>query len=148
MITIFWLVAFVIFTGIEVATLALTTVWFAGGAFVAFLVSLTGVPVEAQLAVFLIVSFLLLFLTRPFAAKYINSSTERTNADSLIGAYAKVTARISNEQGTGAAVVNGQEWTARAKENQAVFEPGDKVIIEEIRGVKLIVSAVEKKPEE
>ena len=40
MSSIYWLIAFVILVGIEVATMALTTIWFAGGALVAFLLSL------------------------------------------------------------------------------------------------------------
>ena len=39
-IPIYWLIAFVALVGIEIATMALTTVWFAGGAVVAFLFSL------------------------------------------------------------------------------------------------------------
>ena len=31
-----WLAAFVIFVGIEINTMALTTIWFAGGALMAF----------------------------------------------------------------------------------------------------------------
>ena len=117
MTSIYWLVAFVILVGIEIATMALTTIWFAGGAFVAFLLSLFGVPLEVQLAVFVVVSFILLFLTRPFASKYVNSNTVKTNADSLVGKEARVTEEINNDLGTGTAVVGGQEWTARAAED-------------------------------
>lgn len=59
MSSIYWLIAFVILVGIEVATMALTTIWFAGGALVAFLLSLFGLSVEVQLIAFVAVSFLL-----------------------------------------------------------------------------------------
>lgn len=140
MTSIYWLVAFVILVGIEIATMALTTIWFAGGAFVAFLLSLFGVPLEVQLAVFLVVSFILLFLTRPFASKYVNSNTVKTNADSLVGKEARVTEEINNDLGTGTAVVGGQEWTARAAEDPEIYGVGTKVRIKEIQGVKLIVT--------
>ena len=39
MIPIYWLIAFVALIGIEIATMALTTIWFAGGAIFAFPVS-------------------------------------------------------------------------------------------------------------
>lgn len=139
MSSIFWLVAFVILVGIEVATMALTTIWFAGGALVAFLLSLFGLSVEIQLAAFVAVSFLLLFLTRPFTSRFINSGTVKTNAEGLIGREARVTSEIDNEQGTGSAVVDGQEWTARAKESHAVYPAGMTVRILDIQGVKLIV---------
>lgn len=140
MTSIYWLIAFVILVGIETATMALTTIWFAGGAFVAFLLSLIGVGLEVQLAVFVVVSFLLLFLTRPFASKYVNSNTVKTNADSLVGKEARVTEEINNDLGMGTAVVNGQEWTARATEDPDIYAVGTKVWIKEIRGVKLIVT--------
>lgn len=140
MVSIYWLIAFVILVGIEIATMALTTIWFAGGAFAAFILSLFGVSVEIQLVVFVVVSFVLLFFTRPWAARYLNNHTSKTNADSLIGKAAKVTAEINNEQGTGAAIVNGQEWTARAEDEKEIFPVGVMVTVNEIRGVKLIVS--------
>lgn len=141
---IYWLIAFVVLVGIEVATMALTTIWFAGGAFVAFLLSLFGISVEVQLIVFLIVSFLLLFLTRPFASRFINTNTVKTNAESLVGREARVTARISNELGEGAAIIDGQEWTARTREDGVIIAEGTMVRICDIQGVKLIVTALKK----
>lgn len=140
MVSIYWLIAFVILIGIEIATMALTTVWFAGGAAVGFLLSLFGTPVEVQLAAFVAVSFMLLFLTRPFVTRYVNSQTVKTNVESLIGRQARVTERIDNELGTGTAVVGGQEWTARALEPGEKYPEGTQVVIREIEGVKLIVS--------
>ena len=127
-IPIYWLIAFVALVGIEIATMALTTVWLAGGAIVAFLFSLFDTSIEVQLAAFVIVSFLLLFLTRPLAAKYVNSQTIKTNA-----------AQINNDLGTGSVVVAGQEWTARTKEPDDTYPVGTMVEIKEIQGVKLIV---------
>lgn len=140
MTSIYWLIAFVVFVGIEVATMALTTIWFAGGAFIAFLLSLLGVSVEIQLAVFVIASFLLLFLTRPFASRYINRNTIKTNAESLIGKQARVTEEVNDDQGTGTAVIGGQEWTARTEDRLVVIPAGTMVTVRDIKGVKLIVS--------
>lgn len=143
--SIYWLIFFLILIGIEIATMALTTVWFAGGALAAFLLSLFGASLETQLIVFVVVSFALLFLIRPWAAKHVNSHAEKTNADSLIGKEAKITLEVNNRMETGTAVVNGQEWTARAMEEKEIYPAGALVVIREIRGVKLIVS---KKKEE
>ena len=79
-----WLVAFVILIGIEAATMALTTIWFAGGALFAFFVAIFGFSVKMQLVVFLVVSFLMLLFTRPLAARFINRETVKTNVDGLI----------------------------------------------------------------
>lgn len=140
MTSVYWLIALVVFVGIEIATMALTTIWFAGGAFIAFLLALLGVSVEIQLAVFVISSFLLLFLTRPFASRYINNHTVKTNAESLVGKKARVTTEINDDLGTGAAIVDGQEWTARAEDEKQIYPVDTMVEIKAIKGVKLIVS--------
>jgi len=139
MAPVYWLIAFVIFTGIEIATLALTTIWFAGGAIAAFLLSLAGAGLNVQLIAFVAVSFILLFMTRPFISRHINSKTVKTNSESLIGKQARVTAEINNEMGTGTAVVNGQEWTARAVDDADIYPVGTLAVINEIQGVKLIL---------
>ena len=141
--SVFWLIAFVVLVGIEIATLALTTVWFAGGAIAAFLLSLTEAGVNAQLTVFVAVSFVLLFFTRPWALRHVNRHAIKTNAESLVGKHARVTVQIDNALGTGAAVVNGQEGTARAKEDQEVCPVDAMVEICGINGVKLIVKRME-----
>ena len=143
MMPVFWVIVFVVLIGIEVLTLALTTIWFAGGALAAFILSLFGAGIEVQLVVFVVVSFLLLFFTRPFAARYINKKTTKTNSESLIGRQARITAKVDNDQSTGTAVLNGQEWTARAFDDSRTYEVGSTVVVREIRGVKLIVSGLE-----
>lgn len=135
-----WLVFFLILVVIEIQTMALTTIWFAGGALIAFLLSLFGVGLMPQLVVFVVVSFAMLFLTRPWAARFLNKKTVKTNAESLIGQEARVTAEINNQLGTGTVVVNGMEWTARAADAKEIYPVQTPVLIREIRGVKLIVT--------
>lgn len=142
--TIGWLIAFLVLIGIEIATLALTTIWFAGGALVALLLSLFGVNLELQLLAFVIVSFLLLFLTRPLALQYFNKTTEPTNAEGLIGKQARITQQVDNAEGVGTAVLNGQEWTARAYRDGEILPVGMLVQVREIDGVKLMVEPIEK----
>lgn len=138
-----WLVAIVLFVVIEINTMALTTIWFAGGSVAAFIAALLGASVKVQLVVFLLVSAVLLFFTRPFATKYINKGTVQTNAAGLIGKKARVTAEINNQLSQGAAVVSGQEWTARAEKEEQIIPVGENVLIKEIRGVKLIVETID-----
>lgn len=57
-----WLIITVILIVVEIITLGLTSIWFAGGAFVAGLISLTGAHWLVQLLVFAVVSTLLLCL--------------------------------------------------------------------------------------
>ena len=135
-----WLVAFVILIGIEAATMALTTIWFAGGAVFAFFAAVLEFSVQTQLVVFLIVSFVLLLFTRPLAIRFVNRETVKTNVDGLIGRKAKVIKKIDNNEPSGAAVVNGQEWTARASEDGKRYEAGTIVKVKEIRGVTMYVT--------
>ena len=137
-----WLVAFVILIGIEAATMALTTIWFAGGAVFAFFAAVLGFSIQTQLVVFLIVSFILLLFTRPFAMRVVNRETVKTNVDGLIGRRAKVITKIDNNEPSGATVVDGQEWTARSMDDAVTIPVGTHVVIKEVRGVKLIVEMI------
>ena len=109
MVSVYWLIGFVFLVIIEAATMALTTIWFAGGALAAFLLSLFHVSLEMQLLGFVIVSFVLLIFTRPFALKCLSGRVTRTNADSLIGSEVRVTEEINNQKGTGTVLAGGQE---------------------------------------
>ena len=140
-----WLVAFVILIGIEAATMALTTIWFAGGAVFAFFAAVLGFSIQTQLVVFLIVSFILLLFTRPLAMRFVNRETVKTNVDGLIGRRAKVITTIDNNEPSGATVVDGQEWTARSMDDAVTIPVGTHVVIKEVRGVKLIVEPVSEK---
>ena len=137
-ISIIWLVVLAILLVIEFLTLGLTTVWFAGGALVAFLVSLAGGPLWLQLLLFIAVSVVLLLFTRPLAVKYLNKDVQRTNVDSIPGQKGIVTATIDNLKAEGQVTIQGMEWTARAK-NGNTIEKGKVVRVTAVEGVKLIV---------
>ena len=136
---IFWLVLLVVLLVIEMATLGLTTIWFAGGAAAAVVASILGAGLVVQIVVFLAVSILLLVFTRPFAAKYINKNRVRTNVDSLLGQKAVVTQDIDNLAGTGEARADGKVWMARTENDGEQIVCGTTVTILGVSGVKLIV---------
>ncbi|HHZ02465.1 MAG TPA: NfeD family protein [Tissierellia bacterium] len=133
-----WLGIVVVSVIIEALTMGLTTIWFAIGAIVAFLVNLTGIGIEVQIVAFLLVSILCLLFTRPFAMKKLKVGRIRTNTDLLIGQQCKVESTIDNLNNQGTVNVKGQIWTARSVDDQ-VIEKGEIVTIKEIIGVKLIV---------
>ena len=139
MTVMYWLGAAAIFVVIEIITMGLTTIWFAGGALVGAVMAAFSLPLWSQIIAFVIVSVILLILTRPWALKYLNSRTVRTNADSLIGQTALVKETINNMEGKGLVQLNGQDWTARSFEAGEIIPEGSEVIVKEIRGVKLIV---------
>lgn len=145
MIAIGWLILMAVLLGIEIATLGLTTLWFAVGALAAFVIAVLNLPLWLQITVFVIVSVVLLLCTRPLAVRYLNTKTSKTNAESLVGKSAKVTKSINNVLSQGQVVVGGMEWTARSTDDSVVIPEDAIVTIHGISGVKLIVS--EKKEE-
>ena len=137
-----WLIAFVVFLGIEAATFALATVWFAGGSLVGLVLCILGAGQRVQLLAFVVVSFVLLFLTRPLALQYVNRHTKKTNVEGLAGKQARVTEEVDNEAGTGPAVLGGQPWTARAEKDGEKIPAGTLVKVKAVQGVKLIVETL------
>ena len=122
----FWLIAMIVFIILELATMGITTIWFALGAL-------------AALAVAVAVSLITMFCFRKVAIGFFNKNREMTNAEGLIGKKGIVTENISNLHGAGQVTVSGLEWTARSTDDNVTFEKGEVVVIRAINGVKLIV---------
>ena len=141
---VYWLIALVVFLVIEAATLALATIWFAGGALVALIAAMCGAGIVIQIVLFLVVSLVLLFFTRPLAVRFLNKDTLKTNVDRVVGMEGVVTEEISNLAGTGKVSLGGNVWTART-ENEGGTIPVDAVVtVLRVEGVKLIVKVKEK----
>lgn len=135
---ILWLVLLILFISVEAATLGLTTIWFAGGSLAAIIAAFLGAPVFVQVIVFLVVSLVLLFFTRPVAVKYFNKERVRTNVEGLVGMQGVVISGIDNLKEQGQIAVGGQEWSARSRDNVQI-PAGAVVEIVSVSGVKLIV---------
>lgn len=143
MYTLGWLILFIVLLVIEIFTMGLTTIWFAGGALIALLMAFIGFGLPVQIVVFVVVSMVLLVMTRPIAVKYFNTERQKTNAESLIGQQAVVLKDVDTLHAAGLVEVNGQEWSAKTDEPNG-FIPKDSVVsIEGIQGVKLIVRTKE-----
>lgn len=124
---------------LEIATTQMVSIWFAIGALAAFFVALAGVEqIWIHIVVFVAVSAIAVAITRPLVKKMIDKKAEPTNADMVIGKTGIVTEKIDNLIPSGLVKVNGAIWTARAADD-SVIEENEKVIIKEIRGVKLLV---------
>lgn len=139
--SIYWLIILAILIFIEIITLGLTTIWFAGGALVAFIVSLFNDNLTLEIVLFLVISLILLFFTRPFVMKYFNPKRIKTNYEGVIGKNALVTITIDNMSAEGQVMVDGQEWSAKSV-NGNVIKKGTKVVIQNVVGVKVIVQEI------
>lgn len=138
-LTMIWLIIFVVCIGVEIATMGLTTIWFAGGALIASVVAAIDGPIWLQVVLFFAVSFVLLYFTRPVAVKYFNKDRVKTNVESMIGKQAIVISEINNLQGIGQVTVGGMEWSARTVQEGITLPVGSVVVVRAISGVKLIV---------
>lgn len=136
-----WLGVFILSIIIELATMGLFTIWFAGGSLIALIVALLGAPMWLQITLFILISVVLLLFTRPIAMKYYNKGRTKTNVDSLIGEVAVVTETIDNLEGKGAIRIKGLEWSAKSEQDGVKIFADTKVIIRKIEGVSAIVIA-------
>lgn len=134
-----WLGILAVLLIIEAATVGLVTVWFAGGALAAAIASGAGAGAGTQWLLFLAVSLVLLFFTRPLAVRYMKRGIPRTNVNSLIGKKAVVIQKIDNLSQTGQVRINDIEWMARTESDGEKIPEESVVEIEAVRGVKLIV---------
>ncbi len=135
---VLWLIAAAVLAIIEALTMGLSTIWFAGGAVAAAIAAMANCPFLVQFIIFLVVSILLLYFTRPLVKDKLKVGTTKTNADALVGKTAVVTSDITATE-PGQVKVSGMEWSA-VSENAEHIGAGTAVIIKGIEGVKLIVS--------
>lgn len=139
--TVFWLALALIFLIIEAATAGLTTIWFAGGAFLALLTALFDAPIVLQVVIFFAVSICFLVFTRRIFVEKLKTGSEKTNIDALIGEKAIVVQPIQ-PFAVGQVKVNGQVWSAVGKTPETTIPQGKEVKIHAIKGVKLVVTPV------
>lgn len=140
MASIYWLVILAALLLIEIFTLGLFTIWFSGGALIAFFVSLVAEDnLLLQVIVFLTVSLVLLIFTRPLVLKYYNPKRIKTNYEGVIGKNGIVIVAIDNLKSTGQVTVDGQEWSAKTVDGSRI-EKGSIVNVQAITGVRLVVT--------
>lgn len=136
--TYFWLLICVLLIAIELATMGLTTIWFAVGALGAFIAALAGSGILLQLLVLILISLVLLLFTRPVVVKYFQAKT-KTNVEGLTGRIVVITEAVNNLTGQGAAKVNDLIWTARSADDNVIFAEGELAEIIAVKGNKIII---------
>jgi membrane protein implicated in regulation of membrane protease activity len=138
---VLWLIAAAILAIGEALTLGFFLAPFAGGALIAALLSAVGAGPIIEWSAFIVVSVVLLAALRPVAREHQrNRGKLKTGTAALVGQTATVVERIANAEGVGCVKLDGEIWTARAYDDDAVFEPGARVQVLEIRGATALVS--------
>ena len=90
-----WLGIIIVAIIVEIITIDLVSIWFAAGGVVALIADLLGASQAIQIALFVIVTTIAIFVTRPIAKKYLRTNIEKTNYDRVIGKHGLVTKTIT-----------------------------------------------------
>ena len=137
---VIWLLAAVVFAIGEIATTSFFLAPFSIGAFSAAAVSGIGGGETAAWVVFAVVTGVVFMGVRPVARRHLRQPPHtRTGTAALIGRPAIVSERIVNDEGTGTIKLDGEVWTARAYDEDRIFDAGAKVEVVEIRGATALV---------
>jgi membrane protein implicated in regulation of membrane protease activity len=138
---VLWLIAACLLGVGEMLTLSFFLAPFAAGALLAAVAALLGGGGVVQFIVFLVASVLALLVVRPIARSHRRMPPRlRTGTKALIGKRAIVLERIANDEGVGCVKIEGEVWTARAYDDDAVFDVGERVDVVEIRGATALVT--------
>lgn len=137
-----WLGVVIITLSLEIITVGLTSIWLTGGGLAALIVCALGGPWWLQLLVFFVVTFILIYFTRPWALKYLEGRKTVTNYEETIGKKVRVIEKVDNREGSGRAIYNGMEWMARAKNEDDLFLEDEQARVAAVEGVKLILEKI------
>ena len=135
---VYWLIAVIAFIVLEAVTYQLVSVWFVIGSLAGLLAAALGANLMIQIAVFVIVSALMLAVLRPLSMKLLKPKGLKTNTDRLIGEDVLITKDVSNIQETGQGKIKGMTWTVRSETGEDIPE-NSVATVTRIEGVKLIV---------
>ena len=124
---------------VEIMTVGMTSIWFAGGALVSSIAAFCGANVTVQIIIFMVVSVALLLAIRPLVKKKMKIETTATNAEEMIGECYTVLSEIGPGKEPGQIRIHDVEWRALS-EDGSVIPAGTPVIVQRIEGTKLIVS--------
>ncbi|HLT85674.1 MAG TPA: NfeD family protein [Phototrophicaceae bacterium] len=139
---LWWLGGALVLGVVEMLTVDLIFLMFAGGALAAGGVALLGAPLWAQILAFAVVSTVLLVAVRPWAIGYLKRSTPDTvtNVAAHVGRTAEVLMDVTDRAGRVKLV--GEVWTARAAEPGTVLPAGTTVQVVRIDGATAVVAPV------
>lgn len=144
-----WLVLAVVLGIVEVSTAQLVSIWFVIAAVITSVCAATFLSgsIFWQIVVFVVSSGLCLVFTRPIVRKIRKFDKTMTNSDRYIGKVGVVTADIDWQASTGQVEVDGARWSAKSTVN-SIIKAGTSVIVDEIQGVRLVVTPIDSKEKE
>ena len=137
---VIWLIVAVVFAVAEVINLSFYLFPFAIGAAGAALVSLAGGGAVLAWPVFAVLTAVSFGIVRPIAKRHLDVPPQiRTGTAALVGRTGVVLERIDNDAASGSVRLDGEVWSARAYDEDHVFDEGTRVQVLEIRGATALV---------
>lgn len=137
---VIWAIVAIAAIVIEFETANLVSIWFAAGGIAGIVCAILHQQIWIQIIAFVVVSAIFILGTRPFVKKISDNQTILTNADRFVGMVAMVTKPIKEGE-RGEVKIDFQLWPAISKNDES-FETGEKVVIANIVGNKLIVEKI------
>lgn len=137
-----WVVVLISTIFIEFESPQLVSIWFSVGAVVALIMAAFNLHYLWQIATFVIVSMILILLTRPLSKRFMKRDIIKTNVSSLIGQQGTILKEVSLNQ-RGEVQVQTRIWTAFTLDNITILQ-GEIVRIVDIEGNKLLVEPIRK----
>lgn len=141
-----WWVGGALLLGIlEMVSLDLVLIMFAGGALAGGAAAALGAPLVVQLVVAAVTAVVLLLLLRPWLLRHLRSRVDlpETNAAALVGRPAVVVADVDGI--TGRVKLAGEVWSARTADG-GVLPAGAPVLVVRIDGATAVVAATAPAP--
>ena len=140
-------VIWLIFSGVcflaEIATEGFLICWLGVGGLCAMGLSfLWPTNYLVQIIVMTVVSTILILSTKKLTSKITKKDDVPTNVYSILGKKAIVSQAIDNVKGQGPIKIDGDIWSARNEDDDAVISEGDTVEIISIDGVKAMVRKI------
>ena len=137
-----WLIIAGIFFIGEIMTVGFLFFLFGFGSLAAMIVSFFTTNIIIQTSVFLIISVLLLLITKPFVKKFVDKKpTVITNASNIIGKKAIVLEDIDPIQSKGLVKIGTETWSAESEADEKISKDTE-VEVTAIKGVKAVVKTL------
>lgn len=133
-----WFIAAVVLAASELLAGEFTLLMLGGGALITAGLSLTGIPLWAQLLAFGVSTVLLIIFVKPALTRHAGTPLVLdTSANALVGSHGTVTEPFSACGGQ--IRLDGSVWSARALDPASSFAVGDDVTVVDIDGPTAVV---------
>ncbi|MGL5712002.1 MAG: NfeD family protein [Paraclostridium sp.] len=137
-----WIIVGIALLIVEATTVSFISIFFAIGCFVASLISLIVPSIGAQIVVMCGVSCIGVMFCRDILQNYfeVNKEVKSSTINAILGKTGVVT-NIITADNMGLVKVEGEIWSATSLDGETLIE-GSSIKVEDIDGVKLIVSEI------